>query len=132
VVDVAFAINVQRTNLENVTDLGSATITMTVSEAWVQEHGAENVRIFRVTETGETEILETTLVSSEGGIYTFEGISPQGLSVFGLVAVAPVPTPTPTPAPPAPGIGWWVWLIVGLAVVTGAAAVTIWWRRRAA
>jgi hypothetical protein len=180
IVDVAYAIEVEKTNLENATDIGEATITMKVDQAYVAEHGENNIVIFRYdAETEQREMLETTLVGyDDAGRAIFQAISPNGLSVFGLVALAaplrpaptatpavtptptatPVPTaavtstpiptatsvpimaptpgPTATPAPtaiPAPtekpaGVSWWVWLIVGIAVIAATAVIIL--RRR--
>jgi len=47
--------------------------------------------------------------------------------------VTPTPTPTPTPEPEPTGIAWWVWLIIGIAVVAAVVLVYFyWWRRRTA
>ena len=100
--DVAFVINIQKTLLENNRDLGAATITMKVSSDWVAAHGgATNVKIIRVAENGEKQVLQTRVAASEAGSTTFEGASPKGLSAFALAAIAPAQQPqaTPTPAP---------------------------------
>ena len=97
--DIAFTVNVRRVNLSNETDLGAARITMSVSEAWVEAHGgAENVRIFRFTDDGRVESLETFIVGRDpSGDIIFQGISPNGFSVFALVALKAAP-PIPVPA----------------------------------
>jgi len=97
--DIAFTVNVQRVNLSNETDLGEARITMSVSETWVEAHGgAENVRIFRFSDDGSVESLETLIIGRDpSGDIVFQGISPNGFSVFALVALKAAP-PIPVPA----------------------------------
>ncbi|MFA4837185.1 MAG: Ig-like domain-containing protein [Dehalococcoidia bacterium] len=119
ITDVAYVINVEKTNLQNVTDIATATITMKVGADWVAAHGGTGaIKIFRYdADTGAQQVLETRFLGYDaGGRAIFEGISPDGLSVFGLVAVkaaskpepavptptatsAPTPTPTPIPEP---------------------------------
>ena len=111
--DVAFVMNVEKTNLENAKDLGAAVITMKVSSEWVAaQGGAGNVKIIRISETGETQILNTSVTSTEGGVYTFTANSPDGLSVFGLASVTPQ-------AAPSKGINWLliVGVLIGIAVL---------------
>ncbi len=102
--DVAFVMKVEKSVLENAKHLGAATITMKVSSDWVAaQGGAANVKIIRVAEDGEKEVLETKVASSEAGSTTFQGASPKGLSAFALAALAAQPaTVIPTPAPDKP------------------------------
>jgi len=100
ITDMAYAINVEKTNLTNGTDLGAATITMKVSPEYVAAHGLENIRIIRYdAESGTQEILETKLTGYDAnGQPIFTAISPNGLSVFGLVSLAlePIINAAPT------------------------------------
>jgi len=84
---------VTRTNLENGEDIAGAVIRMTVSPTWVEEHGgADAVRIVRSAEDGTYEILDTRPAGTDGnGNLIFEGVSPGGLSIFGLLTVTAAP-----------------------------------------
>ncbi len=88
--DIAYTMNIVRTNLENGQDITGATIRMTVSPAWVADHGGvDAVRIIRSAEDGTKEVLATRLVGTDaGGNMVFEAASPNGLSIFGLAAVS--------------------------------------------
>lgn len=99
IVDTAFTIVVEGTNVSNETDLGEARIRIKVSEAWVEAHGgAGNIRIFRYDDDGRVEILETLIIGRDTeGNFIFKGISPNGLSVFALIALEAAP-PVPLPA----------------------------------
>jgi len=95
--DVAYTLNIVRTNLENTHDIAGATIRMTVSPAWVEAHdGADAIRIIRFA--GDTrEVLPTRFVGTDaGGNLVFEADSPNGFSVFGLATVSAVPQPAPS------------------------------------
>jgi len=86
--EVAYSINVVKTNLENGSDIKSAAITMKAGIEWVEKHGGTDaVKIVRYdAETGEKEVLETAyLGQDEQGRAIFRGLSPHGLSVFGLL-----------------------------------------------
>jgi outer membrane protein assembly factor BamB len=100
IVSIAYTMTVTRTNLENGEDIAGAVIRMTVSPTWVEEHGGvDAVRIARSAEDGTYEILDTRLAGTNGnGNLIFEGISPGGLSVFGLLAVTAAPAVQDTPA----------------------------------
>lgn len=88
ITDTAYVFNILGATPENGVDVTSATVTMTAPASWVEgQGGPDHVRIFRYSEyDGTTEILVPTW-TVEDGIYTFTAISPQGLSVFGLVGV---------------------------------------------
>jgi hypothetical protein len=95
---IAYTINVEKTNLQNGTDIASASITMVVGPEWVNANGGVDViRIYRHDpETGTNQVLETHFLGyDEEGRAVFEGISPDGLSVFALVGQKPVPATTP-------------------------------------
>ncbi|MBM3132652.1 MAG: hypothetical protein FJZ95_06430, partial [Chloroflexi bacterium] len=111
--EIAYTINIEKTNLENGTDIESAAIVMKVGVEWVEAHGgADAIRIFRYDpQTGEHQALDTRFVGYDAdGRAIFEGISPDGLSVFGLAGrtgeVSPEGTPesieTPEPIAPTP------------------------------
>ncbi|MFA4836961.1 MAG: Ig-like domain-containing protein, partial [Dehalococcoidia bacterium] len=94
IVDTAYVINVIKTDLRNGTDVKNATITMNVGSEWVAAHGGTNaVRIIRFDPaTGTTQMLQTNFRGYDArGRAIFEGISLDGLSVFGLVAVKSAP-----------------------------------------
>jgi len=87
-VATAYVINVTKTNLENGTDIKSANIVMKVGAEWVEAHGGvDGIKIYRFDpETEEQQILETHFLGyDEQGRAIFEGVSPDGLSVFGLI-----------------------------------------------
>jgi hypothetical protein len=124
IVDIAYTINVQRTNLSNETDVGEARLTMTVSETWVNAQGSTaNVRIFRFGDDGSHQVLETNVVGRTNGDIIFEGISPDGLSIFGLVALKAAP---PIPVPPGGAIAAFApGLTSSLSAPDGKVTVTI-------
>ena len=94
--DVAYTMNIVKTNLTNGQDIAGATIRMTVSPAWVAAHGgADAIRIIRSAEDGTREVLATTLVGTDAdGMMVFEAVSPNGLSIFGLAAATAASQPT--------------------------------------
>jgi len=94
--DVAYTLNIVRTNLENGQDIAGATIRMAVSPAWVAAHGGvDAIRIIRSAEDGTNEVLATTLVGTDAdGNMVFEAVSPNGLSIFGLAAATAASQPT--------------------------------------
>jgi hypothetical protein len=92
IADIAYTFNVERVNLENKTNLGEATITMKAGKAWAEGYGIDRIRIFRYTEEGESQMLPTEFKGYEGDQAIFEATSPDGLSIFGLVALTPAPT----------------------------------------
>gem|GEM_PF-4139476 len=93
VADVGAALEVQRQNLENGTDVGAVTLRMKVGRAWVEAHGGvDNIRISRLADDGTREWLETRYVGGDDqGRMVFEAISPNGFSLFSLLALAPRP-----------------------------------------
>ena len=94
--DIAYGISVTRANLQNA-DLSVARVFMDVGKTWVEEYGADNVRIVRIEEGEEPQVLATAFAGyTPEGLARFQGTSPGGLSVFVLAALAPA---TPTPAP---------------------------------
>ncbi len=144
IADVAYAMEVKKTKLENVTHVMEATVTMKVARAWVVEHGPSNIRVLRLSEDGEREILDTTLAGiDEKGLAIFKAHSPNGLSIFSLVAFAPIHFVTPgSPPVPVPeltqtpdenepeGKGIKLWLILGIVAIIVAGVSGVLWRRR--
>jgi len=92
---VAYIIEVEKTNL---TSTGPAKVRMSIPESWVLEHGGiEAIRIARISDAGEPSILRTTLYGrNERGDLVFEGDSPEGLSVFGMISVKAKTMANPT------------------------------------
>ena len=69
-----------------------AVITMKVNSRWVDAHGGPaHIKILRISDSGAGEILATTSSGPVGGMYTFTGSSPNGLSLFGLSYVTKLP-----------------------------------------
>jgi hypothetical protein len=89
VVQVAFAVVVERTNLENGVDVGAATIELSVSREWVEKYGGiPSVKITRQADGGSVEFLSTEFISeNDEGMMKFRAISPNGFSVFSVLAV---------------------------------------------
>jgi uncharacterized cupredoxin-like copper-binding protein len=87
--DVAVAVEVKRSNLENGVDLGSATVQLAVGSEWVVKNGgADSIWIARQSDTGEQEFLATVLTGTDAeGRMNFKAISPNGFSVFALLAL---------------------------------------------
>ena len=110
--DVGAAIEITRENLENVTDVGTVTITMKVGRAWVEaQGGVDNIRMARLADDGTREWLETTYIGDDDqGRMIFEAISPNGFSIFALMGLAPLSADfqisqlSVTPAVVAPGV----------------------------
>ncbi len=90
VADVACALNIEKANLEDGINLGQAVITMKAGRAWADRYGLDRVSIMRYTEEGQTQILDTTFQGYEGDMAVFQATSPDGLSIFGLVALVPL------------------------------------------
>jgi len=98
---VAYVMSVMKTGFDQT---GPATITMSVSQEWVDEHGGNGaVRIIRQADDGSSEVLETKFAGyDENHNLIFEAQSPNGLCIFGLVSVtaaAATPEETLTTAP---------------------------------
>ena len=113
IMDVAYTLNIQKSGIKNGDDITDAVIRMAVAPEWVAAHGGMNaIQIIRHGEEGVTEVLETTFNGYDAeGLMIFEAFSPNGLSLFGMAAVAGVTysssddpgsmmrTPAPTPTP---------------------------------
>ena len=91
IVGIAFSIIVEKEGLDDGTVVGATQLTTRVGRAWAERHGVENVRIFRLSDAGELTALETRFVGFDGDSAVFEADSPDGLSIFSLVALKPLP-----------------------------------------
>jgi len=88
ILNVAYVLHVIKTNLDNGTHLGGATITMKVGRTWAEAYGYDNIAILRCGEGEDGEQrLEAVYVGDDGDNAVFEAESPVGLSYFGLVAL---------------------------------------------
>ncbi|MDD1687852.1 DUF3344 domain-containing protein, partial [Methanoregula sp.] len=97
--DIAYTINIAKTDLKNAGDGGiiqSATLTMTVSPAWVAAQGGfGNIRVLRRADDGTTQILVPVLAGTDAsGNYILTVVSPGGLSTFSLASLSPVTSTT--------------------------------------
>ena len=92
IADVGAAVEINRANLGNVTDVGTVTLRLSVGRPWVEEHGGiENIVIARRTDGGSRQFLPTTFVGEdEQGRMVFEGVSEEGFSIFSILALAPL------------------------------------------
>jgi hypothetical protein len=131
--NIAYTINIEKTNLVNDQDILDATITMVVGKDWVEANGGiENVSIIRYDpESGTNQVLETRFAGYDSqGRAIFTALSPDGLSIFGLVvlnskpAVSPAGSPLATSPASVPGSsaaepfnGWLIVLIIVIAVI---------------
>ena len=88
---VAFSVTIEKEGLEDIRDVGRSELTLKVGRLWAERHGVERVRVFRLSDAGELEALETSFAGFEGESAVFETVSPNGLSVFTLVALEPLP-----------------------------------------
>lgn len=103
----------------------SAQVTMRVGEAWVRENGPDKVKIFRKSDAGQTEILDTAFQGYQGGQGVFTA-NASGFSVFSLVAVEG-PTPPPNASSPAPKASP---AFEAVGVLAALAIAVFYWRRR--
>jgi hypothetical protein len=95
--DAAHTVRVQTQNLVSPS---TATIIMSVSPEWVNTWDRNTVRILRVAEEGDTEILETTPAGTDQfGNLIFTADSPHGFSTFGLISLLQVSEPVPDSKP---------------------------------
>jgi Beta-propeller domains of methanol dehydrogenase type len=86
------AYTVEFTNTESVNaNLGGdgVTLSLGIDHAWVEANGGQAaIKILRSGEDGRKEVLTTRYTTSSGSTDYFEAVSPHGLSVFGIAAVA--------------------------------------------
>ncbi len=145
---VAYTFNVHKVDLTT----GPANVTFTIPAAWVDQHGGKDaVRITRISETGEQELLVTVYRGLDArGNMIFRGDSPNGTSLFGLVTTeATIAEQKEHPNTTYVGVsksamvtsvGMYGWLIdsvlhnpvllVGVAGLLAAIAYFGWWKRR--
>jgi hypothetical protein len=90
---VAYAMRVDKSGLEDGRDVGTATVTMTVSPAWVLANGGvSGVHIARLADDGTSQILATSFDGLDTNAnMIFTGSSPGGLSMFALISVKSSP-----------------------------------------
>ncbi|MCX6689723.1 MAG: hypothetical protein NTZ39_08585 [Methanoregula sp.] len=100
---IAYIMNVAKTNLADGTEIGQASVNMSIAPSWVTvQGGAGAVKIVRLADDGTSQVLDTrSLGLDSSGNMVFAGISPGGLSIFALVSVKSPPaghaiTPQPT------------------------------------
>jgi len=122
--DVTYVLTVEKTNLENGTNLGEAIITMKVGRAWVDRYGVGNIKIMCRTEAGKDQMLRTKFKEYDDGQAVFQATSPGGLGVFALAALLPVSRAGHSWIPIVADIG-------GAAVIAGLLVYLILRRRRA-
>ena len=101
--DIAFVVNVTKSGITN-QDLGTNTITMTVSRAWYDRKLTESKDIYITKiddQNNDFSVVASCDASGDPVICTadFSGAA-GGFSLFVLYAIAPAPAPTPTPTPP--------------------------------
>jgi hypothetical protein len=86
---VAYTLQVHKTHLEDIKDVGQATVSMSIAPSWALNRGGiTNMKIARYADDGSSQLLDTQftgLDSSQNMV--FVGTSPGGLSIFALVAV---------------------------------------------
>jgi hypothetical protein len=101
---VAYTMEVQKSNLEDTTDVGQAVVTMSVSPNWVLNHGGiTNTKIARFSDEGTPSILETQFVGLDSTQnMVFSGTSPGGLSIFAMISVKSNGQTAPPQANPVP------------------------------
>jgi hypothetical protein len=95
---VAYTMTIKGSSMIN-SNLSSSSepviLNMSVSEAWVKEHGGiDAIKAIRYSDNGDTkEVLETQYQFSAGipVMYYFRIISPHGCSIFGIASVSAVP-----------------------------------------
>jgi len=86
---VAYTLQVHKTHLEDIKDVGQATVSMSIAPSWALNRGGiTNMKIARYADDGSSQLLDTQftgLDSSQNMV--FVGTSSGGLSIFALVAV---------------------------------------------
>ena len=101
--DIAFVVNVTKSGITD-QDLGTNTITMTVSRAWYDRKLTESKDIYITKiddQSNDFSVIAGCDASGDPVTCTadFSGAA-GGFSLFVLYAIAPAPKPTPTPTPP--------------------------------
>lgn len=78
---IAYTLNVAKTNLDDGTEIGTATVNMSISPSWIAAHGGvSQVKILRYADDGTYQVLDTRFVGLDSsGNMVFTGISPGGL-----------------------------------------------------
>lgn len=90
---VAYTVEFHDTALLNSMLSGAVKVNMSVDHAWVVANAPNGdinaIRIIRFGDDGTKEVLTTRYLGSQGSTDYFEADSPSGLSIFGIVAIAP-------------------------------------------
>ena len=60
--DVAFSISVATTNLQSGVDIIRSFVNLKVSRGWAEKRDIRNIRVFRLSDSGQTEILPTSFI----------------------------------------------------------------------
>jgi hypothetical protein len=89
--DIAYTLQVEKSQIQDEKDIGAAKVTMAVGSDWVMKNGGpDQVQIVRWADDLSSQALPTVLKGSdESGNMVFEARSPRGLSIFALIAVKP-------------------------------------------
>lgn len=93
VASVAVVLDVKKTMLANVDQLGEAVVTMIAAADWAERYGLNRVKIMRYGDDGSSQVLETRFLMMRDGEAIFEADSPDGLSTFALTAIVPMRSP---------------------------------------
>jgi hypothetical protein len=146
---VAYTMTVIKTNIDATLP---ATITMTCPPDWIITHGGiDTVSIVRIDDSGTAQVLETSHIGyDDTGNMVFEAVSPDGLSIFGLITakftemrraedpnanIVPISQPAMST-----NIGMISWglatvqqnplILLGIIALTVLFVYVEWWRRR--
>lgn len=132
IVDIAYAVRVDKTNLTG--NIGTATITMKVGRSWADNRGTDKIRIFRVSD-GTREVLPTTFTGyTDDDQAVFVGTSQNGLSYFALVAISKEAEGAGAKEAGGAGANWALigGIVGGVVVVAAVGGVILLQRRRTA
>ncbi len=131
--DVAYVVQVDKKNVQDVLHITNARITLSVSRKWAEENNPALVRIVRYGDDGAAQLLNTVFKGYQGDFAVFECTSPNGLSLLGLLALDQAAAATETavgalPPPvisvPAQGTGVFNLLLSPQASVSSEATAT--------
>lgn len=92
---IGFSTSFDKTGLDP--SIASITLRMSLSRSWVDSVGLSNVRVMRLSDAGDVELLQAPVEDPDADDIQFNAESPNGLSTFVIAAVSAAPTPTPTP-----------------------------------
>jgi len=135
---VAYAVDVQESNLVNGEDIGTASVRIAMDAAWVNAHGgAKSLRIVHIGNNGNVEVI-VPVVRVEGDTVFIEAGSPSGFSSFVLIAAGEPPVEdtrtgevqTPEAASAEGETNQAQTPFPALAGLAGAGIATLWWSGR--